>query len=206
MLATHIASFAASPLRPWIAEPPWSLTSDAPAIVAKLLAALDPDGFIRHDGSAVHRSATVEPGAVVKAPAIIGPDCFVATGGYLRGGTWLDRGVIIGPGAELKSSFLFARAKLAHFNFVGDSILGTEVNLEAGSIIANYRNERAEKRIRVRIDGRLTDTGIDKFGALVGDGARIGANAVLAPGTVITPRQVVPRLALVDQESDAISG
>ena len=206
MLAAHITSIATSPLQPWIEQPPWSLTSEAPAIVAKLLAALDPADFTRHDGSAIHRSATVEPGAVIKAPAIIGPDCFVAAGGYLRGGTWLDRGVIIGPGGELKSSFLFARTKLAHFNFVGDSILGEEVNLEAGSIIANYRNERADKQIRVRIDGRLTDTGIDKFGALVGDSARIGANAVLAPGTVISPGQVIPRLALVDQEINAISG
>ena len=206
MLAAHIASIAGSPLQPWIAEPPWVLTTEAAAIVARLLAALDPTKFVHRDGSAVHRSATVEPGAIVKAPAIIGPDCFIAAGGYLRGGIWLDRGVIIGPGAELKSCFLFARTKLAHFNFVGDSILGAEVNLEAGSIIANYRNERADKQIRVRIDGRLAETGVEKFGALVGDGARMGANAVLAPGTVISPGQVVPRLALVDQESDAISG
>lgn len=206
MLATHIAGFAASPLKDWIALPPWTITSEAPAIVDRLLAALDAGDFLRRDGSAIHRSAIVEPGAVVKEPAIIGPGCFIAAGAYLRGGTWLDRGVILGPGAELKSSFLFAGTKLAHFNFVGDSVLGANVNLEAGSIVANYRNERADKQIRVRVGTRLEATGVEKFGALIGDGARVGANAVLAPGTVISPGQIVPRLALIDQESAAISG
>lgn len=206
MLASHIVGFAASPLGPWLADPPWRITAGAAAIVERLLTALEETEFLRHDGSAIHRAAIVEPGAVVKAPAIIGPDCFIAAGAYLRGGAWLDRGVILGPGAELKSSFLFAGTKLAHFNFVGDSILGSDVNLEAGSIVANYRNERADKQIRVRIGARLEATGVEKFGALVGDGARIGANAVLAPGSVISPGQIVPRLTLVDQEADAKSG
>jgi bifunctional N-acetylglucosamine-1-phosphate-uridyltransferase/glucosamine-1-phosphate-acetyltransferase GlmU-like protein len=60
---------------------------------------------------------------------------------YLRAGVWLGEGCVVGPGAELTSSFLFAGSKLAHFNFVGDSILGNDVNLEAGSIVANHRNE-----------------------------------------------------------------
>lgn len=206
MLSAHIAGFAASPLKDWSALPPWTITTEAAAIVGRLLATLDEAEFLCHDGNAIHRAAIVEPGATVKAPAIIGPGCFVAAGAYLRGGTWLDRGVILGPGVELKSSFLFARAKLAHFNFVGDSILGAEVNLEAGSIIANYRNERVDRQIRVRIGGQLIAAGVEKFGALVGDGACIGANAVLAPGSVINPGQIVARLALVDQEADAMSG
>jgi UDP-N-acetylglucosamine diphosphorylase / glucose-1-phosphate thymidylyltransferase / UDP-N-acetylgalactosamine diphosphorylase / glucosamine-1-phosphate N-acetyltransferase / galactosamine-1-phosphate N-acetyltransferase len=74
------------------------------------------------------------------------------------------------------------------------------VNLEAGSILANFRNERPDKEIRVRIGTELQATGVEKFGALVGDGARIGANAVIAPGALIRPGQVVPRLSLLDQE------
>eukprot|EP01032_Pedospumella_encystans_P034388 gene34388-38873_t len=127
---------------------------------------------------AVHRSATVEPGAVLKGPLVVGPGCFIAAGAYLRGGNWLDARCSIGPGAELKSSFVFAGTALAHFNFVGDSVLGAGVNLEAGSIVCNHRNERAAKEILVRgADGALRPTGCEKFGALVGDGARIGANA-----------------------------
>jgi UDP-N-acetylglucosamine diphosphorylase / glucose-1-phosphate thymidylyltransferase / UDP-N-acetylgalactosamine diphosphorylase / glucosamine-1-phosphate N-acetyltransferase / galactosamine-1-phosphate N-acetyltransferase len=80
--------------------------------------------------------------------------------------------------------------------------LGSDVNLEAGSIIANYRNERADKRIRVRIATEQYATGVEEFGALVGDRARLGANSVVAPGALIRPDQVIPRLSLVDQEGD----
>lgn len=75
------------------------------------------------------------------------------------------------------------------------------MNLEAGSIVANYRNERADKEIRIRRGGTLHGTGVEKFGALIGDRVRIGANAVIAPGALLLPGQVVPRLALVDQEA-----
>ena len=104
------------------------------------------------------------------------------------------------PGAELKSSFVFSGTKLAHFNFVGDSILGEDVNLEAGSIICNYRNERDDKCIRVRLGSGLLDTGCTKFGALVGDHVRIGANAVIAPGALLKPGSVVHRASLLDDE------
>jgi bifunctional N-acetylglucosamine-1-phosphate-uridyltransferase/glucosamine-1-phosphate-acetyltransferase GlmU-like protein len=94
---------------------------------------------------------------------------------------------------------VFRGSKLAHFNFVGDSILGADVNLEAGSIVANFRNEAVDSEIRVRGGPGLVRTGARKFGALIGDRARIGANAVLAPGALIEPGQVVARLMLVDQ-------
>ena len=94
---------------------------------------------------------------------------------------------------------MFKGAKLAHLNFVGDTILGARVNVEAGAIIANYRNELDDKTIRFRFEGRVVETGVEKFGALVGDDARIGANAVVAPGAVLTPGSKIARLSLVDQ-------
>ena len=147
----------------------------------------------------MHCSATVEPGAIVKRPAIIGARCFVAATSYLRGGVFLDEDCIIGPGAELKSSFMFKGSKLAHLNFVGDSILGSDVNIEAGAIIANFRNELDEKSIRITYKGAVIDTGVDKFGALLGDHSRIGANAVIAPGAILMPGTRIPRLSLIDQ-------
>jgi NDP-sugar pyrophosphorylase family protein len=178
------------------------LTSQSDAVVRQLLRALPAADFNVAGDVAVHRSATVESGAVLKGPLIVGPRCFVASSAYLRGGCWLAEGCIVGPGAELKSSFVFAGSKLAHFNFVGDSVLGADVNLEAGSIICNYRNERADKEILVRIDAALHRTGCEKFGALVGDSCRIGANAVLAPGTILPPGTVVARGSLHDAELD----
>ena len=106
-----------------------------------------------------------------------------------------------GPGAELKSSFVFTGTKLAHFNFVGDSILGEGVNLEAGSIVCNYRNERQDKEIWVRLGGGLQRTGHVKFGAVLGDHSRLGANAVVAPGGMLVPGSVVRRAALRDDET-----
>ncbi|SEJ59778.1 hypothetical protein SAMN05216567_11938 [Variovorax sp. OK605] len=203
-LHAYIAGIASSPLAPWAASLPWELPPRAPEIVRELLAALPADYAI--DGEvAVHRSARVEPGAVLKGPLILGPGCFVAAGAYLRGGNWVDARCSIGPGVELKSSFVFAGTALAHFNFVGDSVLGAGVNMEAGSIVCNHRNERADKQIFVRSGtgaggGALQPTGCEKFGALMGDGVRIGANAVIAPGALLAPGRVVGRTALLDQE------
>lgn len=202
-LTDYIASFADSPLVAHAQRAPWTLTTQSEAIVRGLLGTLPRDGYRIEGDIAVHASATIEPGAVIKGPLVLGPGCFVAAGAYLRGGNWLQADCTIGPGAELKSSFVFRGTKLAHFNFVGDSVLGAGVNLEAGSIVANYRNERADPHIHVRLGNALQPTGVHKFGALIGDRGRLGANAVAAPGTLLLPGTVVGRLQLVDQERSA---
>ncbi len=177
---------------------PWALTASAPELISRAIASLTPDFDTRND-VAVHRTAVVESGAVVKAPAIIGPRAFVASSAYLRGGVVLDEDCTVGPACELKTTFLFPRAKVAHLSFVGDSILGSDVNVEAGAIIANYRNEMDDKRIRIVREGFIIDTGVEKFGALVGDGAKIGANTTIAPGALIARGRRVPRLSRIDQ-------
>lgn len=195
-----IAGFDTSPLARWGALNPWELVTQAPEIVSELLKCLAEDEFEIRADIAVHKTATVEAGAVLKGPLILGARCFVASGAYLRGGCWVSEGCTFGPGAELKTSFVFPGTKLAHFNFVGDSVLGAGVNLEAGSIVCNYRNERNDKQVQVRINGKLVATGCDKFGALIGDQSRIGANAVLAPGAVLEPGSIVRRGTLFDAE------
>lgn len=187
-----------TPLADLADRPPWRWTESADAIVRALISTCGADYAIG-DGVAIHNTAFIEDGAALKPPLIIGPKCFISSTALLRGGCWLDRGVIIGPACELKSSFVFEASKLAHLNFVGDSVLGADVNIEAGAMIANYRNERAMKRIRIRVDQDWVDTGVDKFGALIGDGGRVGANAVIAPGALLKPRTIVPRLTLIDQ-------
>jgi UDP-N-acetylglucosamine diphosphorylase / glucose-1-phosphate thymidylyltransferase / UDP-N-acetylgalactosamine diphosphorylase / glucosamine-1-phosphate N-acetyltransferase / galactosamine-1-phosphate N-acetyltransferase len=201
LITSSIASFLRSPLARWHEADPWAITLNAPDRVRELLEQLQQmDDYDIADNVAVHRTAVVEEGAVVKGPVIIGPGCFVAGTAYIRGGCWLDANCTIGPGAELKSSFMFAGSKLAHLNFVGDSILGSDVNLEAGSMVINFRNERQDHRIRVKLFDGLRDTGVDKFGALIGDHCRIGANAVIAPGALLAPDTILPRLTLLDQD------
>jgi bifunctional N-acetylglucosamine-1-phosphate-uridyltransferase/glucosamine-1-phosphate-acetyltransferase GlmU-like protein len=148
---------------------------------------------------AIHKSAFVDSTAIVKDTAIIGAKCFVGPHALLRGGVFLDENVSIGPGCEIKSSYLFMHSAVAHFNFVGDSLLGAHVNLEAGAVIANHYNERQKKEITVMDEGTARMTGVEKFGALLGDGSKIGANAVLSPGTILKKSSIVSRLQLVDQ-------
>ena len=189
----------------WIESPfghidgdPWTITQNAASLIKDALERLG-DDYRRTGDVSVHHTTVVEPGAVLKGPSIIGPNCFVAAGGYLRGGTYLASNCIVGPSCELKTSFMFPGSKIAHFNFVGDSILGSDVNVEAGAIIANYRNELADKQIRILFDGAPIYTGAEKFGALVADGVRIGANAVIAPGAILPVGTKVGRLSLLDQ-------
>lgn len=196
MVPLYVPAWADSPFAE--VNLPWIATQQAEALILSAISGLGAEYRIA-DGIAVHGSATIEGGAVLKGPAIIGPNCFVAATAYLRGGVYLEGSCTIGPAAELKTSFMFAGSKLAHLNFVGDSILGRDVNVEAGAMIANYRNEMADKRIRIPLDGRTIDTGVNKFGALVGDHSRIGANAVIAPGALLKPLSRVARLQLVDQ-------
>jgi len=177
---------------------PWDLTQSLPEIISALIADLDNDYIVR-DNIAIHQSATIEHGAVIKGPAIISPDCFIAAHAYLRGGVYLGPSVNVGPGCEIKTSVIFAHSSIAHFNFIGDSIIGSEVNFEAGSVIANHHNERSDKRVFAVHEAQRIDTGVEKFGALVGDGCKIGANAVLSPGTILTAQSIVKRLELVDQ-------
>jgi len=125
-LTEFVSGLADSPLAAWATRAPWEITSQSEAIVRAALDALALEDYLVTGDVAVHRSAQVEGGAVLKGPLILGPQCFVAAGAYLRGGNWVARGCTFGPGAELKSSFVFAGTKLAHFNFVGDSILGSD--------------------------------------------------------------------------------
>ncbi len=176
---------------------PWIIPTELPTIISKLIKNLS-DEYVISDGNAVHRTATIESGAILKSPYVIGPNCFIASYAYLRGGVWLEPEVIIGPACEIKSSLILKGSKAAHFNFIGDSIIGRNVNIEAGAIIANYQNELTNKEIICVVDQKKIITGVDKFGAILGDECKIGANAVLAPGSILKPRTIVGRLTLID--------
>lgn len=177
---------------------PWLLPKEIAPLIQTAIKKLNDDYIIKGE-VAIHRKAVVEEHVILKGPIIISGGCFVGAHAYLRGGVFLDENVSIGPGCEVKSSLIMSRSALAHFNFVGDSIIGSGVNMEAGSIIANHHNDRENKIIEVVIDGKKINTGIEKFGALVGDHSKIGANAVLSPGTILPQRSIVKRLELVEQ-------
>ena len=180
---------------------PWQIIRDLSAVINNLLATCGKDYSITN-GIAIHTTATVEAGAVLKAPVIIGKNSFIAAHAYLRGCVFVDENVTIGTGCEIKSSIVCNNSSIAHFNFIGDSIIGSFVNFEAGAITANHFNERENKEIRVLFKGELINTQIEKFGSLIGDYSKIGANAVLSPGTLLPKNAVVKRLELIEQAAD----
>ena len=151
------------------------------------------------DGLAVHKTAVVEKGVVMKSPVIVNKNCYIGANAYFREGVYLSNHVKIGPGCEVKSSIIGADTAVAHFNYIGNSILGKNINFEAGSIAANHYNERTVKKISVLYNASIIETGTEKFGSLVGDNSKIGANAVLSPGTILAKNSVVKRLKLIEQ-------
>lgn len=125
----------------------------------------------------------VEDGAMIKGPAIIGRHCHIRHNAYIREQVILGDHCRVGNACELKNALLFNYAYLSHFNYVGDSILGYRAHLGAGAIISNVKLVKGN--VIVQADGRLWDTGLRKFGALVGDQTDIGCNSVLNPGSVV---------------------
>lgn len=177
---------------------PWELTNSLKELLEDLIGRLD-ENFEVKEGIAIHKSSLIEQNVTLKRPVIIMENCLIAANAYFREGVFLDNSVKIGPGCEVKNSLICSNTSLAHFNYVGNSIVGQNVNFEAGSIAANHYNEKALKQIRVKYKEAIVDTGVSKFGALIGDNSKIGANAVLSPGTLLEKNSIVKRLELVEQ-------
>ena len=125
----------------------------------------------------------IENGATLLGPAWIGSDCRIRSGCYIRENVIVGNGVVLGNSCEFKNCIVFDEAQIPHFNYVGDSILGYKAHIAAGVILWNVRLDRAE--ISVKYQTAKIPTGLKKFGAIIGDKAEIGCNAVVSPGSII---------------------
>src|SRR5512133_161489 len=105
---------------------PWEITGSLPGIIQQVSGLLD-QKYNMENGIAIHETAIVEAGAIIKGPAVIGPNCFIASSAYLRNGVFLASSVHIGPGCEIKSSLICQSSNIAHFNYIGDSLIGRDV-------------------------------------------------------------------------------
>lgn len=146
----------------------------------------------------IEAGAVVEPGAYVVGPAYIGAGATVRHGAYVRENVIMLAGSTLGHASEAKNALFLPGAAAPHFAYVGDSILGHHVNLGAGTKLSNLgilsaKDAATGKRptIRLVVDGVEYDTGLTKFGAILGDEAQTGCNAVLNPGSIIGPRTLV---------------
>lgn len=177
---------------------PWEIVDSLEELLQRKMETLGED-YILSDGKAIHKTAIIEPGVTLKGKMILSENCFIGANAYLRGPLFLGKDVTIGPGSEIKQTLLFEKACVAHFNYVGNSLVGERVNFEAGAVCANHYNERSDKTIVVLYRGEYHKISSQKFGCLVGDDSKIGANAVLSPGTILERHSIVKRLELVEQ-------
>jgi UDP-N-acetylglucosamine diphosphorylase / glucose-1-phosphate thymidylyltransferase / UDP-N-acetylgalactosamine diphosphorylase / glucosamine-1-phosphate N-acetyltransferase / galactosamine-1-phosphate N-acetyltransferase len=145
--------------------------------------------FVSTEGVLVAEGAVIEPTAYVGGPAIIGPGTVVRHGAYVRGNVLAGRACVIGHATEIKGSILLDGAKAPHFAYVGDSILGREVNLGAGTKLSNLKV--IGKTVTITIGDEVIDTGLRKFGAIIGDHSETGCNSVLSPGVLLGKRTIV---------------
>ena len=132
----------------------------------------------------VAAGAYIEANAVIKGPAWIGPGTVVRSGAYVRENVIAGSHCVLGNSSEFKNCLLFNDCEVPHFNYVGDSILGYKAHLGAGVICSNVRLDRRNVMVR-NGEGGFIDTGLRKFGAIIGDRTEIGCNSVLSPGSVL---------------------
>jgi len=155
----------------------WSINIDLPAGVHLL-----------GDRISIAAGCSIEPGAVIVGPAILEEGVQIRTGAYVRQNVLLCAGSLVGAHSEVKGSILLPGAKAPHQAYVGDSILGRDVNLGAGTICSNVKNVGRE--ISFSAGGETYHTGLRKFGAILGDGCKTGCNTVLNPGVLMGPGSV----------------
>ncbi len=142
-----------------------------------------PEGSYIGDQVFIDEGCVIEPGVYIKGPAIIGKNCQIRHGAYLRESVIAGDGCVLGNSCEFKNALLFNSCQVPHFSYVGDAIFGYKAHLGAGVKISNVR--LVPGNVTVAHDGKVLDTGLRKFGALLGDNTDIGCNAVLNPGSVI---------------------
>ena len=144
----------------------------------------------------IGQGTIVEPGAYIKGPCWIGENCVIRHGAYIRGDFICGNDCVIGHDTEIKNTIFLNHVHAAHFAYLGDSILGNHVNLGAGTKCANLKLNNSP--VVIHLNGERLQTGLRKFGAIIGDGAQLGCNCVTNPGTLISKNVFCYPLVNVD--------
>ncbi len=165
-------------------EYPWQILGEIKNFVVTLGESLDKERFEEVSPQVwVAKSAKVYPSAYIGAPCIIDEDAEIRHCAFIRGGVIVGKNCVVGNSTEMKNSIIFDNVQIPHFNYVGDSVLGFKSHLGAGAVTSNVKSDKT--LVTVANDGEKIETGLKKFGAMVGDFTEVGCNSVLCPGTVI---------------------
>ncbi len=192
---------------------PWEVLSEIGGFILKLGSTLPADEFDHPTENIwIHRSVTVAETASLNGPLIIDAGTEVRPRAFIRGNVIVGKNCVVGNSTELKNVVLFNTVQVPHYNYVGDSILGTHAHMGAGSITSNVKSDKTP--VVVKDGENRIETGLKKFGAMLGDYVEVGCNSVLNPGTVIgrhtniyplsSVRGVVPEMSIFKGKNDIV--
>ena len=163
---------------------PWEALPKIADFIVELGNKLDPSIYEKKGENIwIAKSANVYPTAHITGPAIIGENAEIRHCAFIRGKAIVGNGAVVGNSTELKNVILFNKVQVPHYNYVGDSILGYKAHIGAGSITSNVKSDK--KLVVVKNGKEQIETGLKKFGAMLGDEVEVGCNSVLNPGTVV---------------------
>ncbi len=163
---------------------PWEALPKIKDFIVSLGEKLPEEKYERREGNIwIARNAKVFPSAYIGGPAIIDEEAEIRHCAFIRGSAIVGKGAVVGNSTELKNVILFNKVQVPHYNYVGDSILGYKAHMGAGSITSNVKSDKT--LVTVKAGEEICETGLKKFGAMLGDYVEVGCNSVLNPGTVI---------------------
>lgn len=192
---------------------PWEVLPLISEFIVKLGSTLSEEEYEKRGENVwIAKSAKVAPTAFINGPAIIGKDTEVRHCAFIRGNALVGEGAVVGNSTELKNVILFNKVQVPHYNYVGDSILGYKSHMGAGSITSNVKSDK--KLVVVKGASGNIETGLKKFGAMLGDEVEVGCGSVLNPGTVIgshsniyplsSVRGVVPAKSIYKNKNEVV--
>ncbi len=163
---------------------PYEVLPEISGFIKKLIETLDMTKFEkRGEDVYIAKSAKVAPTASITGPCIIDEDAEIRHCAFIRGNAIVGKNCVVGNSTELKNVLLFNNVQVPHYNYVGDSILGYRSHMGAGSITSNVKSDKT--LVKVRVGDSRVETGLKKFGAILGDCVEVGCGSVLNPGTII---------------------
>ena len=192
---------------------PWEVLPKIEEFIIKLGNTLDLDKYDKVEENIwIAKTAKVAPTAYIKGPAIIGENAEIRHCAFIRGKAIIGEGAVVGNSTELKNVILFNKVQVPHYNYVGDSILGYKSHMGAGAITSNVKSDK--KLIIVKNRNEQIETGLKKFGAMLGDEVEVGCGSVLNPGSVIgkntniyplsSVRGVVPEKSIYKNQNEIV--
>ena len=175
---------------------PWEVLGKIKEYILKLGPTLPTDEYDKIGENVwIAKTAKVAPSAFIDGPTIICKDAEIRHCAFIRGSAIVGEGAVVGNSSELKNVILFNKVQVPHYNYVGDSILGYKAHMGAGAITSNVKSDKS--LVVVRAGNEMVETGLKKFGAILGDFVEVGCNTVLNPGTVVGRNSNIYPLSMV---------